>query len=117
MVMLFSVVAVAPAIIVAAFSAQFFYIGVQSWFYERVSTAVNESLSVAHAYLEEHQQTLRADVLSMANDLNREAPRLLNDQTFFNQFVSTQAILRGLTAATVVDSSGRTTARSKTRTR
>src|SRR3546814_11291683 len=48
----------------------------------------------------------------MANDLNREAPRLLNDQTFFNQFVSTQAILRGLTEALVFDSSGRTMSRS-----
>jgi two-component system nitrogen regulation sensor histidine kinase NtrY len=112
LVVLFSVVAVAPAIIVAAFSALFFYIGVQSWFSERVSTAVNESLSVAQAYLEEHQQTLRADVLSMANDLNREAPRLLSDPNFFNQFVSTQAILRGLTEALVFDSSGRTIARS-----
>src|SRR3546814_7878374 len=48
----------------------------------------------------------------MANDLNREAPRLLNDRTFFNQCVSTQAILRGLTEALVFDSSGRTIARS-----
>jgi two-component system nitrogen regulation sensor histidine kinase NtrY len=112
MVAMFSIVAVAPAILVAAFSAIFFYVGVQSWFSERVSTAVNESLSVAQAYLAEHQRTLTADALAMANDLNREAPRLTNDPTFFNQLVSTQAALRGLTEAMVFDSSGRTLARS-----
>ena len=39
LVALFSILAVAPAIIVAAFSALVFYLGVQSWFSERVSTA------------------------------------------------------------------------------
>ncbi len=112
LVALFSVLAVAPAIIVAAFSALVFYLGVQSWFSERVSTAINESLSVAQAYLAEHQQTLRADALSMANDLNREMPRLVDDSPFFNQMVSTQAILRGLSEALIFDRSGRTLARS-----
>ncbi len=112
LVALFSVLAVAPAIIVAAFSALVFYLGVQAWFSERVSTAINESLSVAQAYLAEHQQTLRADALSMANDLNREMPRLTGDSAFFNQMVSTQAILRGLSEALIFDRSGRTLARS-----
>ncbi len=112
LVALFSVVAVAPAILVATFSMLFFYFGIQSWFSERVSTAVNESFSVAQAYLLEHQQTLRADALAMANDLNREAPRLVSDETFFNQFVSTQAILRGLTEAMVFDGAGHGLARS-----
>ncbi len=112
LVALFSVLAVAPAIIVAAFSALVFYLGVQAWFSERVSTAINESLSVAQAYLAEHQQTLRADALSMANDLNREMARLVDDSPFFNQMVSTQAILRGLSEALIFDRSGRTLARS-----
>ncbi|MEE8272361.1 MAG: PAS domain-containing sensor histidine kinase [Alphaproteobacteria bacterium] len=112
LVALFSVLAVAPAIILAAFSALVFYLGVQSWFSDRVSTAINESLSVAQAYLREHQETLRADALSMANDLNREAPRLVADKNFFNQMVSTQSILRGLTEALVFDGGGRTLARS-----
>ncbi|WP_366656314.1 PAS domain-containing sensor histidine kinase [Fodinicurvata sp. EGI_FJ10296] len=111
-VALFSVVAVAPAILMATFSLLFFHAGLQSWFSDRVSTAVNESLSVAQAYLEEHQQTLRADALSMANDINREAERLAVDSAFFNQFVTTQAILRNLTEALVFDSSGETLARS-----
>ncbi|MCB9948762.1 MAG: PAS domain-containing sensor histidine kinase [Rhodospirillaceae bacterium] len=112
LVALFSLLAVAPAIFVAAFSVLFFHLGLQSWFSERVSTAVNESLSVAQAYLAEHQQLLRADALAMASDLNREAPRLVGDPNFFNQFVTTQAVLRNLTEAMVMDGAGRMLARS-----
>ena len=65
-VAMFSVVAVAPAIVVAAFSAMFLHLGVESWFSERVRTAVNESMSVAESYLVEHQNVLRADILAMA---------------------------------------------------
>ena len=48
----------------------------------------------------------------MANDLNREMSRLSGDPSFFNQMVSTQAILRGLSEALIFDRSGRTLARS-----
>jgi len=70
---LFSLVAVTPTIIVAIFSFLFFTYGVESWFSERVRTALSESQAVAEAYLREHQQVLRGDVLAMAADLNREA--------------------------------------------
>jgi two-component system nitrogen regulation sensor histidine kinase NtrY len=99
----FSVLAVTPAILMAAFSAIFFYAGMQEWFSDRVRTAVHESLEVAQAYLHEHQQNIRADALAMANDLNHEAQRLVEDPTLFNQVVSTQAVLRGLNEAVVFD--------------
>ena len=51
---------------------------------------------MAQAYLQEHQQVIRADALAMANDLNREAARLLTDPGRFDQVVATQAALRGL---------------------
>jgi two-component system, NtrC family, nitrogen regulation sensor histidine kinase NtrY len=112
LVAVFSLLAVAPAIVVAVFSALFFYVGVQSWFSERVRTAINESLAVAQAYLHEHQQAIRADALAMANDLDREAGRLLTDPTRFSQVVTGQAALRALTEAIVFDGSGRMLARS-----
>ena len=106
LVALFSVLAVAPAITVAAFSALFFHLGVNAWFSERIATAVTESQSVAKAYLEEHQAVLRADALAMANDINREAPRLAAEAAFGNQLVATQAMLRSLTEAAVIDGTG-----------
>src|SRR5208283_1399149 len=81
LVVLFSLIAVMPTIIVAVFSYLFFNFGVESWFSEKVRTAISESRAVAEAYLHEHQQAIRADVLAMANDLNRDALKLaLNPQ-------------------------------------
>jgi len=112
LVVLFSLIAVMPTIIVAGFSYLFFSFGVESWFSERVRTAITESLAVAEAYLHEHQQAIRADVLAMANDLNRDAVTLALNPQRLEQVVSAQAALRGLTEAMVFDRAGHMLARS-----
>lgn len=111
-VSVFTMLAAAPALLVAMFAAVFFYFGVEAWFSERVSTALQESQQVAQAYLREHQQVLRADALSMANDLNRQAVRLSEDPVRLAQMVSAQAYLRSLTEVIVFDGSGKILARS-----
>ncbi|MDP6805886.1 MAG: PAS domain-containing sensor histidine kinase [Rhodospirillales bacterium] len=113
LVVLFSVVAVTPAIVVALFAALFLNFGIRAWFDERVRTAVEESRAVARAYLLEHQRNIRADILAMANDLNRQASVLARDRKRFNQIVATQAILRSLPEALVVDGQGRVLARTQ----
>ncbi|MBV9199375.1 MAG: PAS domain-containing sensor histidine kinase [Alphaproteobacteria bacterium] len=112
LVVLFSLIAVMPTIIVAGFSYLFFSFGVESWFSERVRTAITESLAVAEAYLHEHQQAIRADVLAMANDLNRDSVHLALNPQHLEQVVSAQAALRGLTEAMVFDRAGHMLARS-----
>ncbi len=112
MVSVFSLLAAAPAFIVAMFAAVFFYFGVEAWFSERVRTALDESQEVAQAYLREHQQVLRADALAMANDLNRQAPLIADDPVRFAQIVSAQAYLRSLTEVIVFDGTGKILARS-----
>jgi len=112
LVVLFSLIAVMPTIIVAGFSYLFFSFGVEAWFSERVRTAITESLAVAEAYLHEHQQAIRADVLAMANDLNRDAVQLALNPQHLEQVVSAQAALRGLAEAMVFDRAGHMLARS-----
>lgn len=112
MVSVFTLLAVAPAILVAMFAAIFFYFGVEAWFSGHVRTSLNESLEVAQAYLKEHKQVLRADALAMANDLNRQAPILAEDPVRFAKLVSAQAYLRNLTEVIVFDGSGKILARS-----
>jgi two-component system nitrogen regulation sensor histidine kinase NtrY len=111
LVVLFSVVAVTPTIVVAIFSYLFFSFGIQSWFSERVRTALGESLAVAESYLREHQNTIRADVAAMAADLNQEATFLLLNPQRLGQVVQTQATLRNLSEAVVFDGGGRVLAR------
>src|SRR5215470_5649237 len=112
LVLLFSLIAIMPTIIVAVFSYLFFSFGVESWFSDKVRTAISESRAVAEAYLHEHQQAIRADVLAMANDLNRDALKLALNPQHLEQVVSAQAALRGLTEAMIFDRAGHMLAKS-----
>ncbi len=103
LVFLFSVVAVTPAIAVAVFSTFFFDLGIQSWFNDRVRTALQESLLVSRGYLEEHRNNIRADALGMANDLARSGPLLAGNPGVFGEILATQTSLRGLTDGVVFD--------------
>ena len=107
LVVLFALVAATPTIIVATFSAVFFSLGLQSWFSERVSTALHKSQAVAEAYLNEHQGAIRGDILAMASDLNRASRSFLDSPERFARIVATQGMLRSLTEARVFDGSGR----------
>ena len=113
MVAMFSLVAVTPAIIIAVFAALFFNFGIEGWFSERVRTALSSSSAVAEAYLEEHKNVIRADILAMANDLNRAAPLVMGHRLRFDQLISSQAGFRSLPEAVVIDRTGQVLARSR----
>ena len=103
LVLLFSVVAVTPTILVALFASAFFTLGIQAWFNDRVRTALNEGLEASRGYLEEHRNNIRADALGMANDLSRAGAMLVNDPFAFAQVLQTQTVLRGLTEAIIFE--------------
>ena len=106
LITILSFLTAAPAALMAVFAFVFFYFGIQVWFNDKVSTAVNESLTVAQAYLKEHQQVMRADVLAMANDLNREAGLLIGNDAALGQMIQTQSQLRNLSEAMIFNSNG-----------
>jgi two-component system, NtrC family, nitrogen regulation sensor histidine kinase NtrY len=112
LVFMFGLVAAAPAILVAIFSALFLNFGIQTWFSERVSTALEASNAVASSYLLEHQQSIRADVLATANDLNNEAAELMRNPRLFSEYLSGQANIRSFQEALVIDGNARVLARS-----
>ena len=99
--LLFGAVAITPAIVMMVFAALLFTLGVESWFSDRVRTALVESTEVAEAYLAEHIQVIRADALSVASDINRQWPQLSRSNELLTRFLSTQAGLRGLTEAVI----------------
>lgn len=110
LVAVFSILAVAPAIIMAIFSALFFYVGLQSWFSDRVRMVVDESLAVAQGYLKEHQQTLSRDAEVMRNDLARLPLNIYWDPPRFRQYFQSQALMRNVTEAVIFDGTGQVTA-------
>ena len=98
---LFSVVTIVPTLVVSIFSAVFFNLGIQTWFNDRVQTAVENSLVVAEAYLAEHKENIRGDAIAMAADLNRIGSVAIRDPQEYNEAVAAQATLRLLTEAVV----------------
>ncbi|HUD52958.1 MAG TPA: PAS domain-containing sensor histidine kinase [Parvibaculum sp.] len=107
LVAMFAVVAVMPAIIVAVFAAVTLNRGLDAWFSERTQTIISNAQTVAEAYLSEHHHVLRGDALAMATDLDRAAPYLASSPERFQQLVATQAALRSLPAAYLINTEGR----------
>lgn len=113
LVLMFSLVAVTPAILVAIFSALYLNFGLQNWFSERINTAINQSRVIANAYLREHRSTVRADALAIANDLNFNASRLSGNPYALNNFLSSHATFRSLSETVVIDGRGKVLGRAR----
>ena len=69
-VVMFSLLAAAPAIVVAIFGAIFFTVGIDNWFSVQVQNALNKSLSVSDAYLEQAQKQIGTDAIDIAGMIN-----------------------------------------------
>ncbi len=104
LVLLFSGVAVTPAIVVAVFATFFFNLGIQAWFNEPVRIALSESLQASRGYLEEHKINIRGDALGMANELMQAGAMFGYDPNRFGQVLAQQAETRGITEAIVYES-------------
>jgi two-component system nitrogen regulation sensor histidine kinase NtrY len=103
MVLLFSLVAVTPTIVVAVFTTLFLNLGVNAWFSDQVSTAIKDSQAVAQAYLQEHQQNLGDAALAMASDLKREGPLLTINRDQLEQVLTVHSALRQLSEAAIIN--------------
>ncbi|WP_417623594.1 ATP-binding protein [Paremcibacter congregatus] len=113
-VTLFSIVAITPTIIVAVVSGMFFEFGLQSWFSDKVRTALDNSQAVAEAYIEEHKKAITADVLGIARDLNAQAFTLSENPALLEQALSVQAQFLTLSEAIIFNRQGQVKARAKT---
>lgn len=113
LVVLFGLVAVTPAVLVAVFAGLFLNFGLEGWFSDRVRTALDASQVVAEAYLNEHKKSIVSEVSAMANDLNRNASALMRSPQRFTNVLSTQAALRSLPEAVIMDGEGRIIFRSR----
>ena len=111
--LLFGGVAAIPAVITAAFALFFVDYSIRGWFAERISTAVTGSVQVADSYFEEHSSSITSDVLTIANDVNRESFQLLSDPGLLNQYLTNQTALRNLSEAIILDGTGQVVAKSR----
>jgi two-component system nitrogen regulation sensor histidine kinase NtrY len=110
---LFSVAAVAPAVIVALFFGVLVNRGVDAWFSERVRTVVENSATVARSYVSEQTQYISQHVGPMAGVLNQAAPTLAESPVAFGHFLRGLTDDNGFSAAYVLDRDGRILARAE----
>ena len=100
----FSVIAAAPAVLLAVFASITLDRGLDHWFSTRTYTIIANSLTVAEAYMREHVAMIRGDILAMANDLARAKPLFDQNRERFRQFLNGQASIRGLPLALIIRS-------------
>jgi two-component system, NtrC family, nitrogen regulation sensor histidine kinase NtrY len=93
---LFSVIAAVPAILLAVIASITLERGLDRWFSTRTRAVIENSLTVAEAYLREHAAMIRGDILAMAYDVGRAKPLFDQDRERFRQFLNAQASIRGL---------------------
>ena len=106
-VSLFSVIAVVPAILLAVFASVSLDRGLDHWFSVRTKSIIQNSIDVATAYLQEHGQVIRADTVAMAKDIDEAVDLVQSRPQDFGNFLNTQAAIRALPAAYLIDSTGK----------
>src|SRR5947207_10276151 len=102
-VSLFSIIAVLPAVLVAIVANVTIDRGLDRLFSGPTREVIQNSLIVANAYLHEHAQLIRGDIIGMSNDIS-QARRLYSlDPLSFRQLLTQTAASRHLPGAMLID--------------
>jgi two-component system nitrogen regulation sensor histidine kinase NtrY len=102
-VSLFSVMAVLPAVLVAIVANVTIERGLDRLFSGPTREVIENSLIIARAYMQEHAQLIRGDILGMANDIGRARPLYDQDRQSFREFLTASAASRNLPGAMLID--------------
>jgi two-component system, NtrC family, nitrogen regulation sensor histidine kinase NtrY len=100
---LFSVIAVLPAVVVAIVANVTIDRGLDRLFSGPMREVIQNSLIVAHAYVQEHAQLIRGDILGMANDVTHARPLFDQDRGTFRELLTASAASRNLPGAMLID--------------
>jgi two-component system nitrogen regulation sensor histidine kinase NtrY len=102
-VSLFSVIAVLPAVLVSIVANVTIDRGLDRLFSGTTKAAIENSLIVASAYLNENAQLIRGDILGMANDIANARPLFDQDRRSFRDVLTASAAARNLPGAMLLD--------------
>lgn len=102
-VSLFSVIAVLPAVLVSIVANVTIDRGLDRLFSVRTRAVIENSLIVANAYVYEHAQLIRGDIIGMSNDIARARPLYDQDRQTFRNVLTASATSRNLPGAMIID--------------
>ncbi len=106
-VTLFSLIATVPAVLLAIFASVHIDGILDKLFSNQIQTIINQSVRVAHSYLEDHRQGVKNDVLAIAKELDSAARLARKDPEQFRKLLNFQASLHGVSQAYLIDRRGR----------
>src|SRR5450631_1796845 len=116
-VSLFSVIAVLPAVLVAIAPNATIDRGFDRLFSGPTREVIQNSVIIARAYMQEHAQLIRGDILGMANDLNHARPLYDQDRRTFLELLTASAASRDLPGAMLIDKDDNILEKAQTGTR
>ena len=102
-VSLFSVIAVLPMVLVAIVANVTIDRGLDRLFSGPMRAVIQNSLSIARAYTNEHAQLISGDILGMANDIAHARPLYDQDRRTFRELLTASAAARNLPSAMLID--------------
>src|SRR3984957_2159844 len=102
-VRLFSIIAVLPAVLVAGGANVTIDRGLDRLFSGPTREVIQNSLIIARAYMQEHAQLIRGDILGMANDIAHARPLYDQDRKSFLELLTASAASRNLPGAMLID--------------
>src|ERR1700704_1592884 len=102
-VSLFSVIAVLPAVLVAIVANVTIDRGFERLFSGPTRAVIQNSVIIARAYMQEHAQLIRGDILGMANDVALARPLFDQDRKSFRELLTASAASRNLPGAMLID--------------
>jgi two-component system, NtrC family, nitrogen regulation sensor histidine kinase NtrY len=102
-VSLFSVIAVLPAVLVSIVANITIERGLDRLFSGPTREVIQNSLIIARAYMQEHAQLIRGDILGMANDISRARLLFDQDRQSFLELLTAGAASRNLPGAMIID--------------
>jgi two-component system, NtrC family, nitrogen regulation sensor histidine kinase NtrY len=103
---LFAVIAAVPTVLVSVVASTTLDRGLDRFFSTRTRAMIEQSLIVANAYVTDHAEIIRGEVLAMAYDVGRAKPLFDENRDQFRQFLTAQAKGRGLSAAIIIRPDG-----------
>ena len=102
---LFSLFTFIPSFLIAIFSLFLFNYGLQNFFNNQITKAVNNSYDVAKNYLEENKKTVESDVFLMSVGLNRASSLFYVSPDKFKSIARSEKLLRRVDDIFLIDSS------------
>ncbi|MBF0461144.1 MAG: PAS domain-containing protein [Magnetococcales bacterium] len=106
MALMFVALSLVPTLIVAILSVNFLNRGVDTWFSDQISQALENSLEVSRAYYGENQRVVRHDAESIIRNRAITTALALQDDEATSAVLEVERVARGLDEITIIRSDG-----------